>query len=86
MFYISILSWYKEDNAFERIEDSLELFLLEEADLPLMMSISTSMSILDGKLAIVKGCELVAEVENNVFANSLMGTTMQDGGKRERAI
>ena len=44
-----------------------------------------SMSILDGKLAIGKGCGVVNGVENNVFANSLIGTTIQDGGKRERS-
>jgi len=42
------------------------------------------MSILNGKLAIGKGCEKVNGVENNVFANSLISTTIQDGGKRER--
>ena len=32
---------------------------------------------MDNKCLVVLG--------NNVFANSLMGTTMQDGGKRERS-
>ena len=43
------------------------------------------MSILDGKLAIVEGFELVAEVEECIIANSLMDTTIQDSGKRERS-
>jgi len=46
---------------------------------------STSMSILDGKLAISKGFELSAEVENCIFASSLTGATIQDGGMRERS-
>ena len=28
---------------------------------------------------------ILADVGNNVFANSLMGTTVQDGGMRERS-
>ena len=43
------------------------------------------MFITDGKLAICTGCEVKVEVENNVFANSLLGTTIQDGGTRERS-
>ena len=50
-----------------------------------MMSILTFMSILDSKLAIGKDCEEVNGIENNVFANSLIGTTIQDSGKRERS-
>ena len=29
--------------------------------------------------------KVVVKGENNVFANSLIGTTIQDGGKRERS-
>jgi len=43
------------------------------------------MFIADGKLAICTGCEVKVEVENNVFANSLLGATTQDGGTRERS-
>ena len=28
---------------------------------------------------------ILADVGNNIFANSLMGTTVQDGGMRERS-
>jgi len=42
------------------------------------------MSILDGKLAIKKGYKVVNGVENNVFANSLIDTTIQDDGKKKR--
>jgi len=69
----------------EKIEDFLEFNLLEEADLLLIMLISMSMSILDSKLAIVEGFELVAEVEECTIANSLMNTTIQDSSKRERS-
>ena len=44
-----------------------------------------SMSILDGKLAIVEGFELVAEVKECIIANSLIDTTIQDSSKRERS-
>ena len=40
---------------------------------------------MDSNLAIGKGCEAANKVENNVFANSLMGTTIEDGGKRKRS-
>ena len=50
-----------------------------------MMLLSMSMSIIDSKLAICTGCVVKVKVENNVFANSLMGTTTQDGGMRERS-
>ena len=44
---ISILLWYGTDEALEYIEDSLELLMLEEADLSLRMSISISISMLE---------------------------------------
>jgi len=44
-----------------------------------------SISILDGVLAIVEGCEVIAEVKRYIFSNSLMDATIQDGGKRERS-
>ena len=63
-----------------------ELTLLEKLDLPLIMSISMSMSmsILHGILAIVGGCEVIVEMKRCIFSNFLMGTTIQDGSKRER--
>jgi len=44
-----------------------------------------SISILDGILAVVRDYETVAEVKRCIFANSFMGTTIQDSGKRERS-
>jgi len=42
-------------------------------------------SIVDGNWASKKGCIAVNKVENNIFANSLINATIQDGGKRERS-
>ena len=72
------------DEALETIEMLLELILLEEVDLPLVMS-SMSMSIADSKWAIFESLELMVEVESCLFANSLIGATMQDGGIGKRS-
>jgi len=45
----------------------------------------TSMSILDGIWAIVGFEVIVDEKRKCLFTISLTGTTMQDGGKRERS-
>ncbi len=50
-----------------------------------MMLILMSISILDGNWVIWKDCRLIAEVKNNLFANSLIDATIQDSGKRERS-
>ena len=55
--------------------------LLEKLDLSLIMLMLTSISILDGILAIIGGYKIVAKVKRCIFANSFMSTTMQDGGK-----
>ena len=36
-------------------------------------------------MAIWKGLEIKAELENCIFANSLMSTTIQDSDKRKRS-
>ena len=59
--------------------------MLEELDLPLIISMSMSMFMLDGIMAIVEGCEIVAKVKKCIFANSLISTIMQDSGRRERS-
>jgi len=82
---IFILSWYGVVDIFEITEESLEFILLEKVDLFLIMSQLMFMSILDGKLAICKDLELRAEVEKYIFANSLVGTTIQDDSKREKS-
>ena len=73
------------DEVLEETNEFLELALLEEVDIPLMMSQSTSMSILEGNWAIEKCVVPDAEFEKCIFTTSLMGTTIQDGGKRERS-
>ena len=51
-----------------------------------MMLLSMSMFIVDGNWAICNDCiAVVVVVENNVFANSLIGATIQDGSKREKS-
>ena len=69
----------------EEIDELLELALLEKADLPLILSQSMFMSILEGIWAIEKWVVLAEELEKCIFANSLTGATIQDGGKRERS-
>ena len=76
---------YEIDDAIKWVEDSLELNLLEKADLPLIMLVLTSISIVNGNWAIDKDCKVVHKVENNIFANSHIGTTIQDIDKRERS-
>ena len=72
------------DEVLETIEIFLEFILLEKVDLPLVMS-SISISIADGKWAIFESLELMVEVKSCLFTNSLIGTTMQDGGIGERS-
>jgi len=57
------------------------LFSLEKNDLPLgvLMSISIFEEFRTDGMS-------KESVGNNVFANSLIGTPIQDGGKRERSV
>jgi len=78
---------------FDLTEALLEVTLLEEGDLPLVSSKSLtflykSMSItkLAGKQSIWGVVGEKAEVENCIFLKSLLDTTMQDSGIRERRI
>ena len=52
LFYISILSWYEDKDVIKWVEDFLELILLEKVDIPLIMLLLMSISILDGSWAI----------------------------------
>ena len=76
LFWISIFLWYGINDAVEWVDNSLELNLLEKADLLLIMLVSTFMSIVDGSWAIGEGYNTVDEVENNIFTNSLIGATI----------
>ena len=65
-------------------DDAPKLLMLEEADLPLGVSMSMFMSEVFPTIRLTKVS--LSVLGFNVFATSLMGTTMQDGGKRERSI
>jgi len=73
------------DKVLECIDDSLELLELANIDWPL--GELTSMSIC-WLFALVISCKLLwgfIMKGNNVFASTLLGATIQDGGKRERS-
>ena len=70
---------------FNRIDNSLDPFLVEEVDLSLTMSLFIFMSIVDSVQAICDDCIAVLVVENNLFTNFLIGATIQDSGKKERS-
>ena len=80
-----ICLWYTIDEAQEKVKDSLELLLLERVNIPLIISISMSISILDGKLAIYHVWIVEIVVEICIFANSLIDATIQDGSTRKRS-
>lgn len=50
-----------------------------------MISLLIFIFITDSKLAICTGYEVKVEVENNVFTNFLLSTTIQDSSIRERS-
>jgi len=70
------------ENILECVDTALELLALALANLPLEVSISISMFILY-YFDRLKWVLIIKE--NNVFANSLLGTTIQDGSMRERS-
>ena len=84
-FCISILLWYKVDKVFECIEDSLELLLLKKTNLPLRISMSISISMLKEFWVFKEDGKCLVVLRNNIFTNSLINTTIQDSGKRERS-
>ena len=67
------------DEVLDGINDSLE------AGLSLIISQSMSMSMSEGNGAIGKCVVLDAELEKNIFATSITGTTIQDSSKKERS-
>jgi len=80
----SIFKWYMQDDMLETMEALLEVILLKEVDLLLMVSL-TSMSILDGNLAIFWDFRVDTGIGKCLFTSSLIGTTIQDGDTRERS-
>ena len=84
-FLISILLKYGTDEAFERTKELLKLTLLGELFL-LLKELKPSMSIATpaGVWVIWVGYWIKAEVGKYIFANSLIGTIIQDRSKRKR--
>ena len=85
MFCIPILSQYRIEKVFERIEDSLELLLERNNSFFPRVSMSMSISILEEVWFKMLVDKALVVVESVLFANSLMGATIQDSGKRERS-
>ena len=86
LFYIFIYLQYRSKEALERIESSLELFMENNEDLSLGGPISIlSMFRLECICARVVQEETFDKIENVLFANSLIGVTIQNSSKRERS-
>ena len=79
-FLISIFLKYGTDEAFERTEELLKLTFLGEKELKPSMFIAT----LAGVWVIWVGYWIKAEVGKYIFANSIIGTIIQDKSKRKR--
>jgi len=71
------------EDTSECVNNALELLTLEEADLPL--GVSMSISIFEMSRTVGLTIVSLDTEEFSVFTNSLMDTTIQDGGKRERS-
>ena len=70
------------EETLECVDDFLELLALALTVLPLGLFISMFMFM----LLLVIGLEsILISKGNNVFASSLLGATIQDGGMRERS-
>ena len=85
MFCIPILSQYRIEKVFERIEDSLELLLERNNSFFPRVSMSMSISILEEVWFKMLVDKALVVIESVLFANSLMSATIQDSGKRERS-
>ena len=71
----------------DEMEDSLELMLGWDNDLPFgtVIVILISMSILCTDWTSLFDKRALVVIKDDLFANSLIGATIQDGGKRERS-
>ena len=67
------------------IENSLDLVLGWDNDPSLGVAILISISMLGKDWTSLFGERALVVVKYDLFANSLMGVTMQGGGKRERS-
>jgi len=79
--WISIRFEYATEEVLELTEDTLEEFLLTALDLPLgsSMLMSSDTLLVSLRLDIAEGVKLY------LFAISLLGATIQDGGIEERS-
>jgi len=85
LFYIFILSQYGIVDAFERIEDFLELLLEGDDVLSLEIFMSMSISMLEEVWSSILVDKALVVVESVIFPDSLMGAIIQDSGKKERS-
>ena len=69
----------------DKKEDSLELILEWDNDLSLRIVILISVSIPDKDWTSLLDERALVVIENDLFTNSLICATMQDGSKRERS-
>ena len=70
------------DEMLECANISLEILALDKANLPLGVSIFIFILLW---LKVMVAIEVLKLKGNNIFANSLLDTTIQDGGTRKRS-
>jgi len=71
------------EDIFKWVDNSFKLFALEKADLPLEVLIFISILEVFWTNGMIK--EFLVVLRNNIFANSLISTTVQDSSKKERS-
>ena len=96
---MSILLWYGVAQPEDIVEESLEKFLLAVGNLPLTSKLKTGNCPVELSIPVWFTEDTVGKVESescwecvfaeemkNLFPKSLIGTTMQDGGTREKRM
>jgi len=73
---------YGIDSIFERVDNTLDVFLLGNVDLSLDFSM-----LMSSEMQLASTGLIIAEVVKRwfIFTVSLLGAIIQDGGKRERS-
>ena len=82
----SILLWYETDEVVNNIEDSLELGLWWDNDLSLGVAILMFKSMLVDNWTSLWDKKASEVKIDDLFTDSLIDATIQDGGKRERSM
>ena len=72
------------DNTSEWAEGSLEVLGLNKIEWHLGFSMSISIWLVEQE--IIQETWMLEDEKENLFANSLLGATIQDGGIRERSV